>query len=77
MVCRFMCDWQVRTLLFDLFGLGALSQCPPLPVVVMTESGLSGIVHHVILFAGAGGREREGERERGGEEMTHGYQLEE
>lgn len=68
MWCAGLCViWQVRTLLLTLLligCLGTLSQCPPLPVVVMAEAGLSGEVHHVVLFAGAAGRERRSERER-------------
>lgn len=33
--------------------LGSLPQGSPLPVVVVVKTSLSGVVHHVVLFAGA------------------------
>lgn len=33
--------------------LGSLPQCSPLPVVVVVQTRLSGVVHHVVLFTGA------------------------
>lgn len=32
---------------------GTLPQCPPLAAVIVTHPGLSGKVHHVVLFTGA------------------------
>ncbi len=42
-----------------LVGSGTLSQCPPLAAVVVTPAGLSGKVHHVVLFTGAAGIQRQ------------------
>ena len=44
--------------------LGTLSQCPPLPAVVVAQAGLSGKVHHVVLFTGATGTQKQVREER-------------
>lgn len=54
-----MCDWQVRGRIPSSVGSGTLSQCPPLAAVVVTRAGLSGKVHHVVLFTGAAGIQRQ------------------
>lgn len=54
-----MCDWQVRGRIPSRLGSGTLLQCPPLAAVVVTRAGLSGKVHHVVLFTGAAGIQRQ------------------
>ena len=61
-----MCAWQVRERIPSWSGSGVQSQCPPLAAVVATHAGLSGKVHHVVLFAGAArGGQKHSERGRG------------
>ena len=63
-----MCAWQVGERIPSWSGSGTLSQCPPLAAVVVTHAGLSGKVHHVVLFAGAaGGGDRNTVKEEGRE----------
>lgn len=47
-----MCDWQVQRSLLGGCS-GTLLQGPPLAAVVVAHAGLSGKVHHVVLFARA------------------------